>query len=261
MSARVPHLLFAVAATLALSAVLPRAAFAAQAAHPGWTAPSDPIEARAKQAAAEKKVDAFTIIQRTDRYRVNISYPAIGNAVADEELAIWARDQANAFVRGVEQIPVPSPLPYELAIDYDTQVASPRVISIIFTISASTAGAQPEPGGLATFVFDRQNGRRLTYENLFLRQDGLLDALSEYCAKALREQLGEKVRPDMVKAGTAPEIANFDMFALSSQGLVIYFPPYQVAPYSEGYLRVTVPVNVLEPFKPQMFFWNKEQGR
>ncbi len=208
----------------------------------------------------EKKIDVFTIIQRSDRYRVNISYPATGNAVADEELAIWARDQATAFITAVQQIPVHSPLPYELTITYTTLVASPRVLSVIFTISASTGGAHPEPG-LATFVYNRRDGRRLTYDDLFMRREGLLAALSEFCSRALAEQLGDKAVPGMIKAGTAPEIANFDLFAVSPEGLTIYFPPYQAAPYSAGYLQVSVPLGALDAFKPQLPFWNKEPAQ
>ncbi len=252
MSVRSLCLIFVAAVVLAAPAC-------ARAALPGWTGSTDPAEARARL-AMEKRVDSFTIIQRNERYRVNISYPSIGNAVADEELAIWARDQANAFIKGVEQISPSSPLPYELAIAYDMHVASPRVLSIIFTISTALGGARPE-SGLATFVYDRRDGRRLTYDTLFLQRDGLLQALSEACVKSLREQLHEKAHPDMIKAGTAPEIVNFDLFTLSPQGLVVYFPPYQVAPYSEGVMKVAIPVQSLEAFKPQLSFWNKEPGR
>ena len=59
----------------------------------------------------------------------------------------------------------------------------------------------------------------------------------------------------MLESGTKPDILNFDLFALSREGLIIYFPPYQVAPYSEGYLTVTIPLERLRPFAPQLALW------
>ena len=200
------------------------------------------------------KTEAFTIIQRSDNYRINISYPAIGNTVADTELAIWARGQASIFTRGIEDIP--SSFPYELTITYTVQNASPRVASVIFIVSTFMGGVHPEPG-LATFVYDLNNGRRLSYSNIFHTMDKLLPFLSQYCRKSLTEQLGEKADKDMIEAGTSENMENFDLFSLDSSGLVVHFAPYQVAPYSDGYQRVRIPLEALKPFSPYLPFWGK----
>ena len=203
-----------------------------------------------------KNVDSYTITQREDTYRVNISYPQVGNPVADAELSIWAREQATAFTDSVKMIPTPPAVPYELFITYETLQASSRVISIVFFISTTTGGVHPEPG-LATFVYDRLDGRRLSYGDVFANQDKMPQALSSICRASLTERLGDRVVPDMLEAGTAPEMTNFDLFALDSAGLRVYFPPYQAAPYSEGYLNVTVPLDELTNFKPHLAFWGK----
>ncbi len=52
-------------------------------------------------------------------------------------------------------------------------------------------------------------------------------------------------------------MTNFDLFAMVVNGLRVYFPPYQAAPYSEGYLHVTVPLDELTSFKPHLAFWDK----
>lgn len=211
----------------------------------------------AQPKAPARKIDSYTITQRGDRYRVSITYPNLGNAVADTELAIWVRDQASTFTQSVQMIPAPDPMPYELFITYETHTASSRVISVVFFISTAMGGAHPEPG-LATFAYEKHDGRRLTYADLFLNSDGLLEALSDICRTTLSEQLGDRVVPDMLKAGTEPDVVNFDLFVPTAEGLRIYFPPYQAAPYSEGYLFVTVPLDKLDRFKPQKSLWDKE---
>lgn len=203
-----------------------------------------------------KAVDSYTITERGDGYRVNISYPQVGNPVADAELAIWAREQAAAFTDSVRMIPTAPPVPYELSISYETLRASSRVISVIFFISTFMGGAHPEPG-LATFVYDRLDGRRLSYGDLFKTQENIAQTLSAICREALASQLGERIVTDMLEAGTAPDMTNFDLFALAPGGVRVYFPPYQAAPYAEGYLNVTVSLNELAAFKPHMAFWDR----
>ncbi|SBV92723.1 putative Endo-1,4-beta-xylanase-like protein [uncultured delta proteobacterium] len=206
--------------------------------------------------ALPRGVDSYTITQRGDGYRINITCPQVGTPVADAELAIWARDQAAAFTESVQMLPTPPPVPYELVITYETLRASSRVISVVFFISTSMGGAHPEPG-LATFVYDRRDGRRLSYNDLFLNQEGIVRTFSDICRGSLAKQLGDRVDPAMLDAGTTPTMANFDLFALAENGVRIFFPPYQIAPYSEGYLNVTIPLGDLAQFKPHLAFWDK----
>lgn len=200
-------------------------------------------------------VDSHTLTQRGAGYRINISYPKLDNPVADAELAIWAREQAVAFTDSVRMLPTPPPMPYELFITYEKLQASPRVTSVVFVISTFMGGAHPEPG-LATFVYDKRNGRRLSYSDLFLDQEEIALTFSSLCRKSLIKQLGNRAVADMLDAGTAPVMANFDLFAMVKNGVRIYFPPYQVAPYVEGRLEVTIPLHELTRFKPHMDFWD-----
>lgn len=208
-----------------------------------------------KTVSQPQKVDSYTLTQRGDGYRITISYPQAGNPVADAELAIWAREQAAAFTDSVRMIPMLPAVPYELSISYETIRASSRVISIVFFIGTSMGGVHPEPG-MATFVYDKRDGRRLTYGDLLMNQEGLVETLSTYCRAALAEQLGDRALKSMLEAGTEPNMSNFDLFVLSPGGIRIYFPPYQAAPYSEGYLNVTIPLSKLAAFKPQVKFWD-----
>ena len=209
-----------------------------------------------RDTAPKSTVDSYTITQRGDGYRVSITYPQTGNPVADAELAIWAREQASAFTESVSLIPTRPPVPYELFITYETLKASSRVISVVFFISTSMGGAHPEPG-MATFVYDKRDGRRLSYSNLFTNQEGLVHTFSTICKTSLTEQLGNRAASDMLEAGTAPDMANFDLFTVVQNGIRVYFPPYQAAPYSEGYLTVTIPLADLTEFSPHTTFWDK----
>lgn len=221
------------------------------------TPASDKVSLQQRNEPPAQALDSFTITHRSDGYRVHITYPQLGNTVADAELAIWAREQASAFIHAVGMIPTPPPTPYELEISYEMVKASSRVISVVFFISTSMGGAHPEPG-MATFVYDKHDGRRLSYNDLFINRDNseLVRSFSAICRQSLAEQLDGGLDAAMLNAGTAPDMANFDLFALTPNGIRVYFPPYQAAPYSAGYLNVTIPLADLAAFSPLTVFWD-----
>ena len=217
---------------------------------------AEEVKPRPLRQITAPRVDSYTITQRGDGYRVNISYPQTGNPVADAELAIWAQEQAAAFTDAVRLIPTPPPVPYELSIAYETVHTPSRIFSVIFYISTAMGGPHPEPG-LATFAYDKRDGRRLSYADLFMSQDDLPQTFSDICHEVLKTRLGDRAVKAMLKAGTAPDMANFDLFILVKEGIRIYFPPYQAASYEEGYLDVTIPLGELAKFKPHMAFWDQ----
>ena len=213
-------------------------------------------KSRPKPKQARTKIDSYTIAQRGDHYRVNITYPQLGIPAADAEISIWAREQATTFIESVQQIPRPMPMPYELTITYETITPSRHATSVVFTISTFMSEVHPEPG-LATFVYARPDGVRLTYGDLFLRMDGILESFSSLCRASLTEKLGNGLDRKMLELGTKPRMSNFDLFALTDTGVRIFFPPYQVAPLKDGYLHVDIPLTNLMDYKPRMRFWGK----
>jgi hypothetical protein len=51
----------------------------------------------------------------------------------------------------------------------------------------------------------------------------------------------EIVQSDWVRRGASADVANFTAFNVTDDGLVLTFPPYQVASWANGPQEVTVP--------------------
>lgn len=60
----------------------------------------------------------------------------------------------------------------------------------------------------------------------------------------------------MVESGTEPEESNFKVFLLDNDGIILYFEPYQVAPWSEGVITMRIPLRKLEKAGPKLQYWN-----
>ncbi len=124
-----------------------------------------------------------------------------------------------------------------------------KVLGVLYTGMLDVQGAAHPLPFLKTFVVDRVNDKVVAVENLF-KDSSYLDLLS----KLSREDLYAQVRygdgdmiPDkaMIESGTEPIKENFSNMIPTADGLLIYFPVYQVAPYAAGVQQVAVPYKKL----------------
>lgn len=162
--------------------------------------------------------------------------PATVEVAADRFLADWAE------ARG--EFPEDAPAAYHRWSDERKMAvihADPRVLSVELTLYAYTGGAHPN-----TFVelesFDLTTGEPL----------GLPDLLAADAGPRL-EELGERLfrREREIAEGESLEETGFwfeddrfhltDNFAVTGEGLLFVYNPYEVAPYVFGPTRITVP--------------------
>jgi hypothetical protein len=121
---------------------------------------------------------------------------------------------------------------------------SQSTVSYVFTISEDTLGAHPN-SYFKTFTFDAKTGANLQLSDLFNSGVNYLDPLSTITRSALTTQQGSDADPTFINPGTTPVATNFQNFAIDGSNLVIYFPPYQAAPYSSGPQIVHIPLSQL----------------
>ncbi|MGH7566359.1 MAG: RsiV family protein [Gemmatimonadota bacterium] len=123
--------------------------------------------------------------------------------------------------------------------------AHPPILSIVLDVTVFYAGAA-HPGHYAiTLVWDADRGRALTTDDLFEAGSAWAEVLSEAAIPALESDLGEMADADWIAEGAGPDPANFTHWALVDGGLIVFFDPYQVAPYAAGPQAVTIPRAVL----------------
>ena len=165
--------------------------------------------------------------------------------------------------------------PYDLSLQFRGLADTPRIVAVAADGSSYTGGAHGNPL-VQRFVWLPQQGRMLAAEALLADPASwtqVADHVREQLMTELSAQLdedgleaGERAQAlqngaSMIDEGTKPEPANFARFepVMNADGgiraLRFVFPPYQVAPYSDGTRMVEVPTSVLLPlvapeFKP-----------
>ncbi|HEY7864184.1 MAG TPA: RsiV family protein [Thermoanaerobaculia bacterium] len=119
--------------------------------------------------------------------------------------------------------------------------AAPPIVSIVLDFSIYYAGAA-HPGHYAiTVVWDAGRGRALTTRDLFPATSDWEQVLSREAIPILERDLGDMADSSWIAEGAGPRAENFRRWALVEDGLVLFFDPYQVAPYAAGPQAVTIP--------------------
>lgn len=136
-----------------------------------------------------------------------------------------------------------SPGPLTLDISYETASFSETVRSLKFTIYDYTGGAHGNTF-FQTFVFDTANARELTLQDVFAAGDPLAE-VAGFARDQLSATLGDMTDAEWLESGTAPTPENYANWILTSDSLVFFFPPYQVAAYAAGPQTVTIPLSAI----------------
>ncbi len=118
---------------------------------------------------------------------------------------------------------------------------APPILSIVLDFSVYYAGAA-HPGHYAiTVVWDAERGRALTTRDLFPATAEWEQVVSREVIPILERDLGDMADSSWIQEGAGPRAENFSRWALVEEGLIVFFDPYQVAPYAAGPQAVTIP--------------------
>lgn len=143
-----------------------------------------------------------------------------------------------------EELPEDAPKAYHRWADerrMEVIHADPQVLSVELLLYSFTGGAHPNTFA-ALESFDLATGEPLALEDLVAAGSGpRLDALGE---RHFREEREIPETESLEEAGFWFEDDRFrlpDNFAVTGEGLVFVFNPYEVAPYVFGPTRITLP--------------------
>lgn len=96
-------------------------------------------------------------------------------------------------------------------------------------------------------VFDRKTGARLTLSDIVATpQEELQQMVGKAFGRLARETSFSFESPEDLEHTVSDGLSYESPFYLSREGVVFYYEPYVIAPYSEGFPEVTIPYGDLE---------------
>ena len=134
-----------------------------------------------------------------------------------------------------------------MRIDYDVDLVKPEkhtFISVRLSIEGMQAGRALPYHTYKVLNFDLQQGKELTLNDIFKPGAKYLTLFAKYSHHTLLKTLHDKW---MISRGTTPTAKNYQFWNIQSDGILITFNEYQVAPYAKGAQEVAIPFHVLKP--------------
>lgn len=130
-------------------------------------------------------------------------------------------------------------------LDIGWKLVSPpgEILSLKFETIGYSDGAAHPYHYTQTLTFDIEKGEQVSLDVLFLPDSDYLKFLSDYCKIELAAR---DIDFDSSSQGADPTVENYRNWNITSDGLMITFDEYQVAPYAAGPQTVIIPYSALQ---------------
>lgn len=201
-----------------------------------------------KSQPAQVHFETKSITSSTTGYAIDFDYPVLVGA--SQEAVSKVEQTIESFVTTTTQVFLESAkenadyqsgVPggqFMLESDYSVMKFSESVYDVIFHGYLYTGGAHGMPI-IRTFIFDVSTGDRIELSDLFKPGTDFLKTIAVYAEQEIIKR--DVSEPDWIKSGTEPKPENYQDYYLTKDGLMIVFPPYQVAAYAAGPQEVLIP--------------------
>lgn len=143
-----------------------------------------------------------------------------------------------------------SPDSNSVTADYDAFFVKPyNILGIRFIVSVYYYRAAHPNTYFFTLNYDLQNNKVLQLADLF-KDNNYLYHLQNLARDSLKKKMSANIEmsalKQMLKDGTEAKADNYQNWNLTDKGLLISFPPYQVAPYALGPQFVLIDYKTLQ---------------
>lgn len=168
---------------------------------------------------------------------INIAFPQVPYENLKEKLTMFIKNEVDNFLDFAKE-KYQMELPCNLTITYEYYSYN-GYDSYVFYISSFVFGAHPD-NRIVSFTYDTINNKLITIADLMKKDPFILN----YLSKETRSKLLNNKRivdRNMLLEGTKPVIDNYQVFAFTPRGILLFFPQYQIAPYSSGSFKVLIP--------------------
>lgn len=135
-----------------------------------------------------------------------------------------------------------------LTVRYRVLMANETLVSIEFIRSQYVSGAAHPDTLVATLNWSPARKGMILPEDFFIPNLAYLDRLSYLADRELtnNRELAAVVTPQWLAEGVSPSPENYRSLGVRGESLLVFFNPYQVAPYAAGIIEVAIPLRELE---------------
>ncbi len=170
----------------------------------------------------------------------------------NDEMQAIVKKAVDDFKKNLANL-APTPLSSASYLEMHFNLVSPpgNLISIKFDTQTYYTGAAHPSDASVTATYDLEAGRDLSLADLFVPDADYLTPIARFCTDQLSTR---DISFQGFELGATATPQNYRNWNITSDGLMITFDEYQVAPYAAGPQTVVIPYNdlaqIIEPDGP-----------
>ena len=184
-------------------------------------------------------------MESNEFYDLKIDYDKTGIGKIDDRIADIVRERQDNFIAIVEKSGSVATSKYNLVIN-GTNVSYKNIKSVHLISYAYTGGAHYTREDIS-LVYDEKDNKYLNFLDILV-DDGF-NSLLPIIKESLLEYSNLNnivLNEEWVNDGTKYSAENYQNFYLDEDGLVIIFPPYQVASWADGEIKIEISYDKLK---------------
>ncbi|MEG1596810.1 MAG: DUF3298 domain-containing protein [Bacilli bacterium] len=195
------------------------------------------------------KFTSDNIIENTSNYTLRANYPITANKLLNNKMKLMLMSNIKQFKEVVKEnikLEEFKDRVYDFRSDFDDYLYN-DIVSFHFTVLMFTGGAHYIRSDYMYHYNYKKN--KEVYLKDFFKNNDYLNTLSKLSREILinnSKEFNLNLDPKWIKEGTNPIDSNFEIFYFNEEGLNIIFPPYQVGPWSDGEIPITIPYSKLK---------------
>lgn len=179
-----------------------------------------------------------------DNYSLKIDYPDIKNKLIAKEAISFIDERKKEFINSIKDLEKKESK-YDFSVTYN--LSSYNNIDVLHLLIFSYTGGAHYIREDKSYYYNNQTGKELTLNDLLASDDSLskLSNLAYYYVMEYSHNNSLNLSEEMVREGTEAKLDNFLHFTFIQEGLEILFPPYHVAAWTYGEIKIIIPYNEL----------------
>ena len=184
------------------------------------------------------KKEELHILESTDNYDLKIDYPDVENKKIKQKIDEYVKKQKDDFlnnVKAVENIEQPK---YDF--NLSVNVNDYKNITHVYMLTFAYTGGAHYTRDDTSLHYDNKTKEFVDLKYFFKDEEAFkkLSSIAYYYVLKLEDKTFDEL---WVKRGTDPTIDNYRHFNFKDEGLEILFPPYQIASWADGEIKITIP--------------------
>lgn len=191
-------------------------------------------------------IDKLNNIEKAnnENYYMRIDYPSIENKKeyrsVIKSIKIYIENKKKEFIDLVKDLEKKE-VPYDFIVS-NTMNEYEDIVSIHLQVYSYTGGAHYMRED-KSFYFMKETGREINLNDVLVETEKLSElAKTAYTHLVKYITLNDlNFIEDFVREGTEAKFENFMHFTFKENGLEILFPPYQVASWADGEIKIIIP--------------------